>query len=263
MPANFAHYRFGKLVLAVLPQPEKKIVLDAFDSYALGLHGPDVLFYYKPIRMNAVSRRGIALHDSEAYPFFVDSKEKYIGRKRREADLAYLFGFICHFALDSTCHPIVQRTMAEKNVPHLLVESSFDRSLMIKSGLQPERVDTARHVHCNEETIQDVSTYLCVSRGEAKKAISSFGFYARLLRPSNFAKREFLQIGMHVLGIYDSRYSAILPDRKFHDLDDSDSVLYQKMNIAVSLAKELIANYHLFVEDVESLDKRFRRNYEA
>ena len=263
MPANFAHFKFGKLVLATLPMEEKKVILDAFDSFAVGVHGPDILFYYKPIGKNAVNQKGNRMHEEEAYPFFQKAKATYLSRNRREEDLAYLFGFICHFALDSTCHPIVEQTMAEKKVPHVLVESSFDRYLLLKSGHDPERYDTAKHVMVKEETIQDVSVYLEVTRKEARKCLKSIDFYSRPIRPRNAFKRNFLKLGMKVAGVYSSLYPMVIPEKKYHDLDDSDALLFHKMNKAVEFAKELITNYNSFIKDGNSLDERFKRNYEA
>ncbi len=263
MPANYAHYRFGKLVLTSLPVEEKKIVLDAMDSFNVGVHGPDVLFYYKPLHKNKINQLGNRMHEEKAFSFFEKAKGIYKARNGREEDLAYLFGFICHFALDSACHPLVEETMKAKNVPHVLVESSFDRKLLEKTGKNPEAYDTAKHVHLTETTIQNLVSYLSLERKEAEKCLRSIGFYSRFLRPMNLLKRSFLRIGTKIAGVYRSIYPMVIPEKSFHLLDDSDSILYQKMNEAVETAISLIANYNLYVKDVAELDERFQRNYEA
>ena len=38
--------------------------------YMAGLHGPDILFYYKPLRANAVNQIGFGMHARPAAEFF-------------------------------------------------------------------------------------------------------------------------------------------------------------------------------------------------
>lgn len=263
MPANYAHYRFGQLVLTSLPIEERKLVLYAMDSFNVGIHGPDVLFYYKPLCQNAINQRGNRLHEEMAFPFFEKAKEIYQGRNCPEEDLSYLFGFICHFVLDSVCHPIVEKTMKDKDVPHVLVESSFDRKLLEKTGKDPESFDTTQHIQLNETTIQDLVSYLSLGRNEAQKCLRSMRFYSHLLRPNNPLKRAFLRLGTKGFGVYDSVYKMVIPEKNYHELNESDSLLYRKMNESVMMAVSLIANSSLYVKDGAALDERFKRNYEA
>ena len=46
MPAAYAHYVFGKKVFQELSGTEKEIIRKGEDAFLLGLHGPDLLFYY-------------------------------------------------------------------------------------------------------------------------------------------------------------------------------------------------------------------------
>lgn len=47
---------------------------------------------------------------------------------------AYLYGYLCHFMLDSECHPYIDLYMEEKDLGHLEIETDFDRYLMEKDG---------------------------------------------------------------------------------------------------------------------------------
>ena len=58
MPSTYAHYRFGKDVLGRLPAKQKQDIQAHPDLYNIGLHGPDLLFYYKPISHNPVNQLG-------------------------------------------------------------------------------------------------------------------------------------------------------------------------------------------------------------
>ena len=52
MPSTYAHYRMGQQVRSMLDGNEKKIVEKYPQLYLIGLHGPDILFYYKPLKSN-------------------------------------------------------------------------------------------------------------------------------------------------------------------------------------------------------------------
>ena len=54
MPTTYAHYKFGKEVLSALPRPLQNSIEAHRELFDIGLHGPDILFYY-----NALKNRGI------------------------------------------------------------------------------------------------------------------------------------------------------------------------------------------------------------
>ena len=49
MPTTYTHYRFGMDVLSQLPDSLKKEIEKNLSLYHIGLHGPDILFYYKAL----------------------------------------------------------------------------------------------------------------------------------------------------------------------------------------------------------------------
>ena len=46
MPTTYAHDLFGKEVYKKLPSDMKALIRRHGDLYRIGLHGPDILFYY-------------------------------------------------------------------------------------------------------------------------------------------------------------------------------------------------------------------------
>lgn len=60
MPSTYAHYRLGQQVRRELEGNERKIIEKYPQLYLIGLHGPDILFYYKPLRPNPVNQIGYA-----------------------------------------------------------------------------------------------------------------------------------------------------------------------------------------------------------
>ena len=96
MPATYTHFRFGQEVRQRLSPKLQDIIAEAGDLYDIGLYGPDILFYYHAAVANPVSLTGFRMHKKNAYGFFTRSLSLTTDKK----SLAYLFGFICHFALD-------------------------------------------------------------------------------------------------------------------------------------------------------------------
>lgn len=59
------------------------------------------------------------------------------GKKIDPALMAYMLGFGCHYILDSTCHPYVNKVAKKGRVSHTLLEKEFDRMLMYETGKNP------------------------------------------------------------------------------------------------------------------------------
>lgn len=75
MPTTYAHYKFGKEVISALPRPLCSTVENHRELFDIGLHGPDILFYYHPMKRNTVNGQGYDLHDKPADLFFRHAAE--------------------------------------------------------------------------------------------------------------------------------------------------------------------------------------------
>ena len=60
MPTTYAHDLFGKEVYKRLPSDMKALIRRHGDLYRIGLHGPDILFYYM-VSKNPVTQFGIEI----------------------------------------------------------------------------------------------------------------------------------------------------------------------------------------------------------
>ena len=70
MPSTYAHYRFGQEVLKELPNDIKKIIIENKELYDIGLHGPDLLFYYLPLKTNEINSIGYNMHEKTGKEVF-------------------------------------------------------------------------------------------------------------------------------------------------------------------------------------------------
>ena len=81
MPAVYAHRRFGEEVLAACQNDEARTAIESYpDLFRIGLQGPDILFYYDPLRKNPYKAAGDAIHDAAAAPFFAGAAARVNGR---------------------------------------------------------------------------------------------------------------------------------------------------------------------------------------
>ena len=118
MPSTYAHYCFGKAVYRRLPQEIQEEIKAYSPLYMTGLHGPDILFYYKPLKSNAINRIGYGMHGRPADEFFKKAWMRARELPEGRGGFAYLYGFICHFALDHSCHPYIEKKIKEIGVTH-------------------------------------------------------------------------------------------------------------------------------------------------
>ena len=68
MPSTYAHFRAGQRLRARLTGTPKAAVEAHPELYNIGLHGPDILFYYEPYHKNRVSAVGYRQHEKSGLP---------------------------------------------------------------------------------------------------------------------------------------------------------------------------------------------------
>ena len=102
MPSTYAHYRFGEQVRQRIDEEKAGVISRYPQLYRIGLHGPDILFYYNALISNPVNRAGFALHEVSGTEFFAHFTEVITDHPGDDRYLSYLYGVLTHFALDAT-----------------------------------------------------------------------------------------------------------------------------------------------------------------
>lgn len=140
MPAAYAHMIFGKEVKAILPIASQELSSRYPELFGIGLQGPDILFYYHPSDTQSYVLYGHNIHKRPAADFFCNALEQMekLADVEKEKATAYLMGFLCHFILDSNCHPIVRKHTIPGKASHRQIEREFDRFLMENDKVRPE-----------------------------------------------------------------------------------------------------------------------------
>ena len=159
MPSTYAHRRFGADVLALLPDGLRQTLEQHRELYDMGLHGPDLMFYYKALQTNPVNRLGNAMHEEKGEVFFTRARAVVEHAADKDAALAYALGFGCHFALDSTCHPYVEAYVRESGVSHCEIETEFDNALLREDGYDPMKFFTASNIKPSRQRAEAVAPF--------------------------------------------------------------------------------------------------------
>ena len=191
MPAFYAHAYFGTQVLSLLPAPLKEICQQHANAFLLGTQGPDVLFYHKPFKANDTRNKGSQMHLDSAKAFFIRAREKALENGGNDEILAYVSGFICHFALDNACHPHVF-VLEDTGIQHGRIESEFDKFIKRKEGKRVHK-NAAAPLRATKALSNAVAAVLEVEASEAKRSIQTMRFINGLLSSPSKTFHRFAQ----------------------------------------------------------------------
>ena len=188
MPASYAHYRFGKLLLPNLPSDVRQCIQRFRRMYDTGLQGPDLFFYYNIFGKSAIGDLANHFHRQSGQEFFT----RVCAQADSEAAQAYLYGLLAHYCLDSQTHPFVNRMVTIGEANHVALESEFERVLMVKDGIaSPETYDRSKHVHLTRGECMTVSGFFPPATGaNISRCVKCMDFSLRLLGNANRAKTE-------------------------------------------------------------------------
>lgn len=108
MPDLIAHYYFGETVLSALPG-ESAAPIDP-KIFGFTCAGPDVWFSLGFLggddKQYAV--RGTIMQHEKCGDYLLALADEAKARPERDALFSYLAGFLCHYCLDSRCHPYIE-----------------------------------------------------------------------------------------------------------------------------------------------------------
>lgn len=209
MPSGYAHYQFGQLALASLPEEIRRTVQRFQQLYNVGLHGPDPFFFHRAVFHSKIGELGHTYHFQSGKEFFETAAAR-IREHPSEGAEAYLFGVLCHYALDSACHPMIREAAAAGTVGHTELETEFDRCLMVKNHIQ------------SPQTYSIAST-LRLTWGEC---VTVAGFYPPA---TAYTIRQSIAI-MRLVTRAQAMKNRELVEYGFHLVKNSEMVMYSRPN---------------------------------
>jgi len=120
MPSIVTHHYFAKDVLNQLPIEIKKSIQNQENLYYIFAQSFDNLFYYKfltPWQGKNIRDLGEKAQQTNINLYF---KNILLEKNNLNIDIlrAYLYGSICHYCLDRTCHPFIFYYTGHKNIAY-------------------------------------------------------------------------------------------------------------------------------------------------
>ena len=197
MPSNYAHYRFAAHMLKLLPGDVRRPVQRYRRLYDIGLHGPDIFYYYFPALRSSRAFLGIKFHEQTGKEFF-----QRVCRAARldgsEAAQACLYGILCHYCLDSVLSPVIRAQAEACGVPVLEMETEFDRFLLQTDGkLPPHRQELTAHLRLSAQEAETVAKFYPPATGKTVlESLRAMRMTRRLLTAPDGGRRKLLEQGI-------------------------------------------------------------------
>lgn len=283
MPSAYAHYRLGQEVKkqmdmnmkmsmndvdvdismdmkADMASREAKVI-EAFPQlFFTGLQGPDILFYYRPLLPGRINRLGYGMHKKPGKGFFSRSRDIINGHAQKEAALSYLYGVICHFALDVTCHGYIAEKIKESGLSHVEIEMEFDRELLVRDGFSPFYYPVLDKLSLEDARIIG-EFYGNVPPEKIQRAAKGMNQYNRLLRTPSERKRKWILFVLKMTGAYKKLHGLVINEEGNPACGDSTEKLTELYGEARELALRLIREYGKFLSGEKPLDEIYRYTF--
>lgn len=262
MPNTYAHYRFGQEILRSLPEEKQHALRKNLPLYLIGQHGPDILFYYHPLRSNEINAIGYSVHEWTGRRFFTQGAEIVRSSENPEASYAYLAGFLCHFALDSTCHPYIEIKIHRSRVYHTEIESAFDRKLLIRDGFDPVTHSLVDHIYPTKERSRIIAPFFAPARPEniyiALKSMNRFG---RLITTDSDPRRFLIFLTLALSGNYPEMHGMIITKKPDPRMKDSNRELMRLYTKAKEEFPSMLEELDQVLAGTGSFDHRFDHTF--
>ncbi len=263
MPGFYTHARFGKKVFETLNMELKQKISEYEDLFYIGLQGPDILFYHKAYIGNEISKKGFAQHGQPGKVFFEPAREIIRNCENTDAAFSYLAGFVCHFTLDSQCHPYIATVEEDTKLSHAEIETEVERYLMELDGR-----DSLRHLEVNNVVISDFNTEVIslffggVESHDVRRALRDMKFFSGMFCAPGKIKRNMVNLALKVAGQYDSMAGMIVNYEENPACYESTRKIAQLSQEAVELACQLIEQYEVAIEKCEMpLHARYEKTF--
>ena len=264
MPSTYTHYRFGRDVLVTLPVQLQQQIESYRQLYDIGLHGPDILFYYHPLRTNPINQIGYQMHDEPAAQFFTQNATAWKYALNQDALESYLYGFVCHFILDSICHPYIEKMIYISKISHSEIETELDRFFMEKDNRDPKTYVPIQHIYPNKSNAKIITPcFSTLTVDNIQTALRGMIQTHHLLHAPHYPKRALLLNAMKLIGHYDSMHGLIMnpfPNASCHNYCLLLNRLYHD---AIQSAADAILQYQRVLKDNASLPSYFQHTFGA
>ena len=248
MPDIVLHYEVGVKVLEHLDNRIKSGINHKVFKY--GLMVPDAYMSYRfftPHFRHGVNKRGAIMHERMCNKFLV----KLSLDELNVNDFSVLCGVICHYAVDSTMHPLINKIAQDRPEIHEAMEHALDVRELNRKGLSIAQIN---HYFA--------PYYDCSALRDAIREV--YGWDGRYLKASYRHMQFYYNIAADRLGLINllfqkapGRLSSISYKNKKccnQDLGIFDTLIEEAIEKSVSMISALVAyqNGEIGVESLSS-----------
>lgn len=263
MPAAYAHHRFGEACLETMPPKMKAVCTKYRELFDIGVHGPDILFYYNPLSSNKVNGHGQELHSWTGAQFFEISKYSYKEHANKSAMIAYLLGFLAHFTLDSSCHDFINEEAEESGLSHNLIESQYEVYLMEKDGEDPMKVDRSAPLKPTGGNTGIIARFFPFDEKEIQKSLKGQKTVLHLFYSPAEKKKKIVRKAISALHVKGDFSDLFLDTTHIEECEQMNDIIWIRQKAALALYPKLMKNLVRFLCDKEELDSYFNYDFEG
>lgn len=281
MPAGYAHTVYGQEVLKRLPQDMQEVIKKDLDLFVIGLQGPDILFYYRPLKENEVNRIGNQMHKETGREWFlraIDIVDGIRGEDRtgdvtglepaqlRAAQEAYVYtlGVLCHFILDAECHGYINDYVVKSGISHYEIESELDRELFLRDHKSPFRSSRIPGFHESPLSAAVILPFYHLKSWDGIdekvmfESLSSFVKFHKILLCPDDLKRNTIYAGLKLAGQYEKLHGHIINKNPKAGCFVSTQELIRRLEKAIPKGVRILQGFNPAL--VQS-DPIFERNF--
>lgn len=200
MPAATTHIEFARDVYRILPADFKNEITN-MPMYYLGSQGPDVFFFSRAsVLPGSLKPLGNRMHDIKVWEV-IKYFEDYSGEDHDL--LSYLYGYLCHYSLDSHTHPLInayarkvhEETGRHEGEAHVSAEGEIDTWLLHQRGRMIDTYDVWKYMRIDSESVRKLAAMFSgmfrevfgedISESRLRTTIREIVLWTRVLKPSN------------------------------------------------------------------------------
>ncbi|MDR0957610.1 MAG: zinc dependent phospholipase C family protein [Clostridiales bacterium] len=252
MPGLISHYLCADITAN--SQKTDKELIGTINSnreiYNIGAQGPDVFFYYLPGLIRQKTRGlGSEMHKSGFGEFFKTACltiKKMPDGAEKNAAIAYVCGYLTHYALDCAAHPYIyyksgfrKKGTPIKNIKHTMfhrrLETNIDTLLLkILTDMKPSDKKLWQLLYAKKRTKRPVSGFLSncikeaygtdISTGQVSSAMGYMSFVTRIIQSKTGKRKRVIE------AIEDATASERIVSCMIHENNITDGIDY--LNVA-------------------------------
>ena len=262
MPAVYAHHSFGRRVHAACRNKTALAAIGRWPGlFGIGLQGPDILFYYDPLRGGALKAAGDRMHDAPAAPFFEAGAAAAASQPAGQALLSYLLGCTCHFALDSACHSYIEWEIGRSGHSHTAIETAFDARLMLADGVDWGSTNPAGYLEITETACRTIARVMPAGRTAVRRCLVNMKGVGWLLMPGAPLRQAAVAWALGRAGKLDAMGGLLASRVPLADYEASYRTLRGLYDGAVAEALALMDSLCARTAQNTPLAPRFGRSY--